>query len=224
MPIASAFKENMKRAESNNQKRRGLLIAFEGIDGTGKSTQLQLLAAALAARGYDVLATREPTTGPFGLQIRELFVNRAAVSPAEELELFIADRRQHVAEVIEPALQAGKIVLTDRYYLSTAAYQGAAGFDPVEIIRRNETFAPQPDLAILLVVPPAIGTHRILALRGEKLNAFEQENSLRRVAAVFDRLETGYLQRVDGAGPREKVQLAIRGLVDELLAKQGRAS
>ncbi len=146
--------------------RNGLLIAFEGIDGTGKSTQLQLLASFLQELGCRVITTREPTDGPFGRRIRELYVDRDSCSPEEELELFIEDRRQHVQELIEPQLRAGSIVLTDRYYFSTAAYQGAAGMDVEGIFTRNG-FAPVPDLVILLTMDPEVSIARIREGRGE---------------------------------------------------------
>jgi dTMP kinase len=126
----------------------GLFIVFEGIDGTGKSTQLHLLAEKLRQLDYAVVATREPTNGPYGKKIRELFVDRGAVSREEELELFIADRDQHVKEVIAPALEDGCVVVCDRYYLSTIAYQGANGMDPDIILAKNQDF-PAPDLAII---------------------------------------------------------------------------
>ncbi|HSH14189.1 MAG TPA: dTMP kinase, partial [Desulfurivibrionaceae bacterium] len=129
--------------------RRGLLIAVEGIDGTGKSSQVRLLAETLKGKGYPVVVTREPTDGPYGRQIRSFFLKRQQLSPEAELELFMNDRRQHVRELVAPALAAGEIVITDRYYLSTAAYQGAAGRDPEEIMTANEAFAPVPDLVLL---------------------------------------------------------------------------
>ena len=195
-----------------------MLVAFEGIDGTGKSTQVRLLAESLRDMGHNVMVTREPTDGPVGQRIRELFTSRAEVSQEEELELFLADRRQHVAEVIKPALSAGRIVLTDRYYLSTAAYQGAAGLDPAEIIRRNEQFAPVPDLVLLLVVPPALGVKRIRTLRGESLNAFEQEKELKKVAEIFDLLDRGYIRRIDASQSVEEVQRKVFAAVQQLLA------
>ena len=195
-----------------------MLVAFEGIDGTGKSTQIRLLAETLRDMGHNVQVTREPTDGPVGQRIRELFTSRAEVSQEEELELFLADRRQHVAEVIKPALSAGRIVLTDRYYLSTAAYQGAAGLDPAEIIRRNEQFAPVPDLVLLLVVPPALGVKRIRTLRGESLNAFEQEKELKKVAEIFDLLDRGYIRRIDASQSVEEVQRKVFAAVQQLLA------
>jgi len=189
--------------------RQGVLIAFEGIDGTGKSTQIGLLAESLREMGQSVQLTREPTDGPVGQRIRELYASRAEVTHEEELQLFIDDRRQHVEEVIQPALAAGRIVLTDRYYLSTAAYQGAGGLDPQEIIRRNEVFAPVPDLVMLLVLPPALGIERIRTLRGEALNAFEQEAGLKRVAAIFDQLDQDYIRRIDATHSVAAVHQAI---------------
>jgi dTMP kinase len=109
------------------RSKKGLLIVFEGIDGTGKSTQMSLLATALRQQGLEVLETREPTMGKFGQQIRALYNNRNGVTPEQELELFLADRREHVQNLLMPALMEGKIVLCDRYFLSTAAYQGCLG-------------------------------------------------------------------------------------------------
>ena len=195
----------------------GLLIAFEGIDGTGKTTQIRLLAHALTARGYHVRETREPTNGPYGQKIRALYLDRAGTSLEEELDLFVADRRQHVDEVIEPDLAAGKIVLTDRYYFSTAAYQGAAGLDPDRIIRLNEEFAPRPDLVILLVAPPGIGVHRVQVLRQETLNDFEQEDYLAKVAAVFDGLGQKCIRRIDATRAVEEVHNDVIIVFEQLL-------
>jgi dTMP kinase len=201
-----------------NMARRGLLIAFEGIDGTGKSSQIRLLAATLAGLGHQVVITREPTDGRYGRRIRALFTSRDRISPAEELELFMADRREHVLEVIEPALRAGRIVLTDRYYLSTVAYQGAAGQNPAAIMAANEAFAPVPDLVLLLTLTPAQSIHRISALRGEALNDFEQEEYLTRVAAIFAGLDRPYIARVDAAGSLDRVRELVDLRVRRLLA------
>ncbi len=200
----------------------GLLIAFEGIDGTGKTTQIRLLAEKLTARGYQVVATREPTDGPYGRRIRELFTKRHHVSVQEELDLFMADRKEHVREVIAPSLAAGKIVLTDRYYFSTAAYQGATGQDPEKIIKLNQAFAPAPDLVLLLMVPPHIGVHRIKTLRQESLNDFEKESSLEKVSEIFDNLKGDFIKRVDGTQPVEEVHKRIMAYVDDLINKRGK--
>ena len=105
-----------------------MLIVFEGIDGTGKSTQVRLLAQALEERGLTVVTSREPTDGPFGQKLR-LSMITGRLSPEEELALFHEDRRDHVEHLILPALEAGKVVILDRYFFSTMAYQGARGFD-----------------------------------------------------------------------------------------------
>jgi dTMP kinase len=199
-------------------EKKGLLIVFEGIDGTGKSTQIQLLAAVLRRRGLVVLTTREPTDGRYGRRIRELYRNRSSVTPQEELALFHDDRLEHVRTVIAPALAAGQVVLTDRYYFSTAAYQGAAGHDPAEIIAENERFAPKPDLVIILEVPVSLGIHRVRELRGETLNDFEQEEMLVRVAEIFSGLQGESIRRVDGSGAVETVHALVMAQVAPLFA------
>lgn len=207
-------------ARSGSLKRDGRFIVFEGIDGTGKSTQVRLLAEELVRCGHEVVVTREPTDGPYGRRIRELYVDRSGVSKEAELELFMADRRQHVNEVIAPALAAGKVVITDRYYFSTAAYQGAAGLDPDEIIRLNQEFAPAPDLVLLLVISPELGIHRIRNSRGEELNAFEQELTLKKVAAIFDSLRGEYITRIDGTRDISEVHRAVMAECSRLLKKK----
>jgi dTMP kinase len=202
-----------------NGKNRGILIAMEGIDGTGKSTQLRLLGRYLRDKGCSVIETREPTNGPYGRKIRELYVDRGKYSVEQELELFIEDRRQHVREVIEPALAEGYIVLTDRYYFSTAAYQGAAGMDPGEIFSRN-AFAPRPDMVIMLTMQPEISLIRIRESRGEELNDFEQEEQLQRVAKLFASFNDPCIRRVAADAPLEIVAVEIRKAVDGLLQEK----
>ena len=103
------------------------------------------MATALRARGLEVVLTCEPTDGPLGRQIREYFQGPTRyLSPKEELNLFMADRREHVAEVIEPSLAEGKIVITDRYYYSSVAYQGALGLDQDRILAQNEVHGSAP--------------------------------------------------------------------------------
>ncbi|OIP48882.1 MAG: dTMP kinase [Deltaproteobacteria bacterium CG23_combo_of_CG06-09_8_20_14_all_60_8] len=199
----------------------GLLIAFEGIDGTGKSSQIRLLAATLRGQGVAVVATREPTDGEYGRRIRALYVQRDTVSREEELALFVADRRQHVAQVIMPALAAARVVLTDRYYYSTAAYQGANGLDFEDILRQNEAFAPRPDLVLLLRIPVAEGLRRIRMNRGESPDTFEGEDYLARVVAVYDRLAGANIVRIDGLGSVDEVQARVLAAVRPLLAGRG---
>ena len=161
----------------------GIFIVIEGIDGTGKSTQVQLLAEWFATQGRTVLTSREPTDGPWGKKLRDSAAS-GRLAPAEELEYFLKDRRQHVEEVIAPALEAGKVVILDRYYFSTMAYQGARGFDPAEIRRRNEEFAPPPDLLLILDLEVA-AAHQRIGSRGDTANAFEQRDALERCRQIF---------------------------------------
>jgi len=195
----------------------GLLIVFEGTDGIGKSTQLQLLYDKLLAADYPVLITREPTNGTYGQKIRQLYVNRDKYSHEEELELFLADRREHVDRVLAPSLKSGKIILCDRYFLSTAAYQGAVGFDPEMILNRN-SFAPDPDLALLFQAPVSIGITRILSGRKETLNDFEQARNLEKVADIFSEIDRPYIKKIDAAGSIESVHLTILGHIATLFS------
>ena len=195
----------------------GLFVVFEGIDGTGKSTQLHLLTEKLQQLGYAVVSTREPTDGPFGQKIRELFVDRGVVSHEEELELFIADRDQHVQEVIAPALADGCVVVCDRYYLSTVAYQGANGMDPDAILKKNKDF-PVPDLAIILEIEPAQSIDRIQNQRNEDPNTFEEESNLTKVAAIFASMQHPYIRRICAADSIENVHQHVLNAVEETLA------
>ena len=197
-------------------ERKGLLIVFEGTDGTGKSTQLQLLAETLQKKGFPVLTTREPTEGQYGQKIRELYSNRESVSREQELELFLADRKEHVDTLLNKALSEGTIVLCDRYFLSTVAYQGAAGLDPAQILSRN-SFAPDPDLALLFYVPIETGVQRITEGRGEQLNDFEKESYLEKVADQFQQLDLPYIRRIDASRSIETIHNQVLQLIQPLL-------
>ncbi|MEE2674572.1 MAG: dTMP kinase [Myxococcota bacterium] len=195
--------------------KRGKLIAFEGIDGSGKSTQLEVLAGVLRARGLGVVTTCEPTRGEHGQRIREMAQSGQPVAPEEELRWFVLDRREHVANVIEPALARGEWVLTDRYYLSSAAYQGARGLDPAAILADNEREFPHPDLVILVRVSPERGIERVNSRAGVAEPVFEDLEFLRRAAEIFDRFDCGYLVAVDGNGSPEAVHERVCAVVDE---------
>jgi dTMP kinase len=142
---------------------KGLLIVFEGIDGTGKSTQMSLLARYLREKDLAVIETREPTNGQFGQQIRALYTNRNGVSPEQELELFLNDRLEHVENVLKPALHEGKIILCDRYFLSTAAYQGVVGPSPAVAIPGASDTRPSLAFGHSSSIPGASDTRPSLA-------------------------------------------------------------
>ncbi len=187
----------------------GRLIAFEGLDGSGKSTQLDLLAAHLRAAGCDVVTTREPTEFPSGQRIREMARSGEELEPEEELSWFVEDRRVHVDEIIKPALRADRIILTDRYYLSTVAYQGARGLDYEQILADSEDEFPIPDLVLLLEIDPKVAFERIHARGSEIEGVFERRDFLSLVASVFDALDCTYIERVPGNGEPAQIEAII---------------
>ena len=166
---------------------RGCLIAFEGVEGAGKSTQIRLAAAALRARGIDVMQTREPGGTTLGMELRRLLMHMPASppTPLAELLLYLADRAQHVTDVIAPALAKGQVVLTDRFSASTIAYQGYARRLDLETVTRLDAVARQgiaPALTILLDCPVEIGLARA---RGDDRFHCEEQEFHSRVRAGF---------------------------------------
>ena len=197
---------------------KGLFIVLEGIDGTGKSTQARKLGEWFESRGREVVLSREPTDGPWGTKLRESAAT-GRLSPQDELQYFLNDRRQHVEEKIAPALAEGKVVILDRYYFSTMAYQGARGFDPVEIRRMNEGFAPQPD--VLLILDLDVDTaHQRIGHRGDSTNEFEQRESLERCRAIFLTLkDEPFVRVIDSNAPLDvvagRILREIRGFLGD---------
>jgi len=187
----------------------GRLIAFEGLDGSGKSTQLDLLAAHLRAAGCDVVTTREPTEFSSGQRIREMARSGEELEPEEELSWFVEDRRVHVDEIIKPALRADRIILTDRYYLSTVAYLGARGLDYEQILADSEDEFPIPDLVLLLEIDPKIAFERVHSRGAEIEGVFERRDFLSLVASVFDALDCTYIERVPGNGEPTQIEAII---------------
>jgi dTMP kinase len=197
--------------------QRGVLVAFEGIDGGGKTTQAARLAEWGKGQGLEVVSTKEPTSGPFGQRIRaSKFTARLSVD--EELECFIEDRKQHVAELVAPALERGALVIIDRYYYSTAAYQGARGKNPREILARNEAFAPVPDVVVLMDLPVQLGLSRVQT-RGEGQDVFENTEALTRAREVFLSLP-GPVLRLDASRTKDELTVDITVHVAALIAQR----
>jgi dTMP kinase len=191
---------------------KGIFIVIEGIDGTGKSTQARRLAEWFTHHGREVVLSREPTDGPWGKQLRESAAS-GRLSPDDELQFFLNDRRQHVEECIAPALAAGKVVILDRYYFSSMAYQGSRGFDVAEIRSKNEAFAPVPDLLLILDLD-VDAAHERIGVRGDSANEFEKRENLVRCREIFLSLKNESFTRViPSTGTLDEVTEKIRQTV-----------
>jgi len=200
----------------------GRFIAFEGGEGCGKSTQAERLARSLGA-----VLTREPGATAVGTALRALLLDPATgpVDPRTEALLMAADRAQHVAEVVRPALAAGRHVVTDRYAGSSLAYQGFGRGLPVDEVRRLSAWGTGdlwPDLVVLLAVPAEVAAQRL----GEDLDRFEQEGDgfHARVEAGFRTLAADEPERwvvVDGTAPPDEVAAAVARVVAERLQLAG---
>lgn len=170
----------------------GKFITFEGIDGAGKSTHLAFVAELLAQRGKTVVVTREPGGTPLGEKLRELLLHEPMHLETEALLMFAA-RREHLAQLIEPALARGEWVISDRFTDATFAYQGGGRKLPVEKLEVLEKWVHphlQPDLTLLFDVPLDVARKRLDATR--ELDKFEQEK-----ADFFEATRQGYLRRAE---------------------------
>lgn len=186
----------------------GKLIVFEGIDGTGKSTQIRLLKAWLEQRGIRAVSDFEPTRGPWGTRVRHAAVNGERLSLEEEIECLLQDRREHVRHFIEPRLNEGQWVLLDRYYPSMMAYQGASGCNVEEIREMNEAFAPVPDLAFWLDIPLETALNR-MEQRGFARDAFEEEEFLLACRDIYSGMDMPWFHRIAASGEPEQTHEAV---------------
>ena len=161
----------------------GLLIAVEGIDGAGKTTVAATLAQWCGERGLLCALSKEPTSLKWGMKLRESAAS-GRLTLDEELDLFHKDREDHSTNSIGPALDEDAIMILDRYYWSTAAYQGARGAKIDDVISFNETSFPVPDLVLLLDLPVATGQNRI-RVRGDQPNSFEDSEMQEKIRKIF---------------------------------------
>lgn len=199
---------------------KGFLIAVEGIDGAGKTTLARALTEDFRRGGIPVNLSKEPTAGPWGMQIRSSAA-RGRLSPEEEIRLLVLDRKQHVAEVIAPALDRGEVVILDRYYPSMAAYQGAAGI-PVDDLLHANAFAPKPNVVLLLDVSPETGLARIRA-RGDAPNQFETPDTLAVCRKLFLSMPMPTRHVIDATAAPEDVHRAAWRAVLHAMADTARA-
>ncbi len=206
----------------------GFFITLEGIEGVGKTTQMQLLADNLRnCNSYDPLTTHEPGATVIGDKIRRLLLDpeQRKMSPRSEIFLFAADRAQHVEEIIKPALNSGRIVISDRYYDSNFAYQGYGRRLDMELVQKINYWAVDdchPDLTILLDLPPAKGLKRASSLSPDK----EGDRLEREELSFYKRVRAGYLRLarkfdrfviVDADQEKEAIQQRIIKIVKERL-------
>jgi dTMP kinase len=198
---------------------QGKFITFEGIDGSGKSTQLRMLAGELRVRGLDVLTTREPGGTPLGQHLRAAFLEtEEVVSPLAELLLFAADRAQHVELLIKPSLAAGRTVISDRFADATFAYQGAGrGFSEktVKEVIKLATSGLKPDLTLFF----DLSVENAIKRMNSRLDAGEQQNRMDvETAEFYDRVRNAYLKLAAGEPERFRV-VDANGSVEEIHAK-----
>jgi dTMP kinase len=201
---------------------RGWFITFEGPDGSGKTTQLRLMAPWLASQNLPILVTREPGGTPVGERIREILhdCQHTEMTSEAEILLYSASRAQHVGEIIRPAVAAGKIVLCDRFYDSTYAYQGYGRGLSLPALRQITAFATQglvPDLTLYLDVPPEVGIARREA-SGEALNRLDREALAfhRRVREGYQALieaEPSRWRCINATGAPSAIQATLREIV-----------
>jgi len=201
--------------QNNNQ---GKFIVFEGLDGSGQSTQAELLRKFLIELGFEVVLTKEPTKdSQASREIRETLDKKIKISPQKLQELFTQDRREHLANLIIPALKAGKMVISDRYFFSTFAYGVFSGLELDWLMKINDEFLV-PDLTFILKVKPETCVSRI-EKRGISKTLFEETQKLSGVwktyAILPDHIKNAYI--IDGEKTIEEVFAQVESLVHSKL-------
>lgn len=208
----------------------GLFIVLEGIDGAGTTTQAQRLADWLTSQGREVVLTAEPTGRPVGRLIRQVLQGKllhdgepARVDETTMAFLFAADRADHLASIVVPALEAGKIVVSDRHYISSVAYQ-STGVEMDWVESLNARFR-RPDLTVLLDIAPEVSLAR-KAAQGQPAERYEQLATLERIRANYHaaiahaRAAGERVEIIDASHPIQAVQTALRDLVTLLVNTQ----
>jgi dTMP kinase len=211
---------------------KGTFITFEGIDGSGKSTQLRLLANFLRLQGYEVALTREPGGTPLGLHLRTVLLHsQEQVDPLTELLVFAADRAQHVRRFLRPALESGHIVISDRYADATIAYQGGGrGFSPqlISEIVELATEGLKPDLTLLFDLPVADSITRTQRRTDDKqpsdrldLEDIEFHTRVRDAYLAIAAAEPQRVKIIETSGATEETHARVRGVVAAFLESRG---
>ena len=205
----------------------GLFITLEGLEGSGKTTQQKYIVDELRDKGFDVLLTREPGATRLGKRIRELLLDPewSEMTPRAEILLFAADRAQHVEEVVKPALKAGKIVISDRYFDSNLAYQGYGRGLDIEIVKKINLWAVdylKPDLTFFLDLPVEVGLARARAQTVDKLGDRLEREELK----FYQQVRDGYLKLaeeserfrvIDANRSIKEVKIDILQVIEEMI-------
>lgn len=219
VPVLADLLTSLRRDSSGRRRLHfgGMLIAFEGGEGAGKSSQIGLLAGALRAAGNTVVVTHEPGATAVGQQIRQLLLETdEPIAPRGEALLFAADRAHHVATVIRPALDRGEVVITDRFVDSSLAYQGAGRTLALDDVKRLSRWATEdllPDLTVLLDIPPDVG----LARAQERTGRAGPDRLERETLAFHERVRAGFRALAESDPNRYLVLDATRD-IDDLAA------
>nr|VFJ93631.1 MAG: dTMP kinase [Candidatus Kentron sp. LFY] len=194
-------------------KSEGILIVFDGIDGAGKTTQVNLLDRLLQDSGESTCSSKEPTNSEWGQKVR-MSAHHGRMPIKEELNAFIMDRHHHIDKIISPALRGGKIVILDRYYYSTICYQSARGVDIEDLHSVVTSNIIVPDVSFILDVDVDIAQNRI-AKRGDYTNAFEDPDELRKVRVNYQRIRSEnrddckYMYELDASQPIDVLHKAV---------------
>ena len=213
-------------------ERAGLFITFEGVEGCGKSTQATTLLERLRAGGLKATLTREPGGTPVGERCREVLLDtgNTGMQPATELFLYLASRAEHVAGVIRPRLDAGEIVISDRFGDASVAYQGGGrvlGVETVEALNQVATSGVKPDVTFLMDLDPEVGLERLVRGRGERARdrieseVLEFHARVREAYLELSRREPDRFVVIDAGLPREDIAALIAAAVDGLLEERG---
>ena len=199
--------------------RKNFFIVFEGIDGSGKSTQAKLLFNYLKENNYDAVLLAEPSQGEYGQLIRKELSSPKELSPDYMLDLFIKDRQDDVNNNILPALKDNKIVILDRYYYSNAAYQGAMGLDAETILHQNimQSF-PKPDRVYFIDISVQTAMERINARLSNSKETFEKVPFLEKVKVNYSKLADESFLVVDGERDVNEIH---EGIVEDFLMANG---
>jgi len=197
-------------------KKKGIFICIEGLDGSGKTTHAHRLVGNLQEKRFDAIYTTEPSRGELGTFIRgTILEGKKRVPRVVETVLFAVDRVEHLEKMVKPALQQGKIVVSDRYIYSSLAYQGSAGLD-VNWIKEINSFVLPADIAIYIDVPPEVVVKRIK----RKKSVMERLETQRKVQEVYMMfVNSGKLIRIDGDRSKVEVEQNILSLILEFLEK-----